>query len=178
MDTALLVVDVQNIMFSVENFPLFNGETVIDNIAKIINQSRATNIPVIYMQHTLQSGIFAEGSESWKIHSKITPLSSETVIKKSKCDSFYNTTLQNELNHHNIKNLIIVGMQSEFCIDTICRRAFSLGYNTILVKDAHSTIDNNVLKAQQIVDHHNTVLGESFVQLKTTQEILLDLNKN
>lgn len=177
MQTALLVVDVQNIMFSVENFPLFNGDQVIDNITKIINQARSVSIPVIYIQHTLQSGIFAEGSDSWQIHSKITPSSSDAVIKKSKCDSFYNTTLQEELNNRNIKNLIIVGMQSEFCIDTICRRAFSFGYNTILVKDGHSTIDNDVLKASQIVAHHNAVLGESFVQLKTADETIQHLQQ-
>lgn len=175
METALLVVDVQNIMFSVQDFPLYNGDIVLDNIAKIINQARSLPIPVIYMQHTLQDGIFAEGSHSWKIHSKITPLNTDTVIKKSKCDSFYNTTLLDELNNHKVKNLIVVGMQTEFCIDTLCRRAFSFGYNTVLVKDGHSTIDNPVLTAQQIIDHHNTVLGESFVQLKTADETILDL---
>jgi nicotinamidase-related amidase len=38
-----------------------------------------------------------------------------------------------------ISKLVIVGMQIEFCVDTTCRRAFSIGYETILVEDAHST---------------------------------------
>lgn len=99
------------------------------------------------------------------------------MIKKSKCDSFYNTALQNELTIKKIKNLIVVGMQTEFCIDTVCRRSFSLGFITVLVKDGHSTMNNGILNAQQIIDHHNAVLGESFVKLKTTHETILDLQQ-
>ncbi|MEK1832395.1 hypothetical protein AAAC51_36335 [Priestia megaterium] len=52
-------------------------------------------------------------------------------------------------------------MQTEFCLDTTCRRAYSLGYKeNILVKDAHSTFDTAVLSASKIVEHHNNMLGQ------------------
>jgi len=41
----------------------------------------------------------------------------------------------------------------------------------VLVSDAHSTTDNAVLTAQQIIAHHNATLSGPFVQLLTTQEI-------
>jgi nicotinamidase-related amidase len=39
------------------------------------------------------------------------------------------------------------------------RRALALGYEVVLVADAHSTVDNGVLSAAQIIAHHNTTLS-------------------
>ena len=36
----------------------------------------------------------------------------------------------------------------EYCIDTACRHATTLGFDVTLVGDAHTTIDNEVLKAE------------------------------
>lgn len=44
------------------------------------------------------------------------------------------------------------------CVDTTCRRAFSLGYDVVLAKDAHSTMNSERLTASQIIEHHNDVL--------------------
>jgi hypothetical protein len=45
-----------------------------------------------------------------------------------------------------------------------------MGYETILVRDAHSTFDGHVLTASQIIKHHNDVLGGRFVTLMSTDE--------
>ncbi|MNW18398.1 Isochorismatase family protein [compost metagenome] len=55
--------------------------------------------------------------------------------------------------------MIVCGAQSDFCVDTTVRRALALGYEVVLVADAHSTLDNGVLVAAQIIAHHNTTLG-------------------
>lgn len=49
-------------------------------------------------------------------------------------------------------------MQTDYCIDTSCRRAASLGYGVELVAEAHSTVDHEYLSAEQIVKHHNCIL--------------------
>ena len=58
-----------------------------------------------------------------------------------------------------IEHLIITGIQTEACVDTTCRRAFSMGYKVTLVSDTHSTWASEELTAQQIINHHNGVLG-------------------
>jgi nicotinamidase-related amidase len=70
-----------------------------------------------------------------------------------------------------IKNLVIVGVQTEFCVDTTCRTAFSLGYKNILVSDGHSTFDSPILTAAQIIEHHNGIIGGLFAELKKTEEV-------
>jgi nicotinamidase-related amidase len=53
-------------------------------------------------------------------------------------------------------------LQTECCIDATCRRAFSLGYDVTLVKDAHGTWDKDDISAARIIAHHNEVLDSWF----------------
>lgn len=170
--TALLIVDVQVAMFTFDDGALYNGEKVLSNIYSLLEKARLSKTPVIFIQHNgREDGEFGRGKSSWEIHPKITPLESEKVIEKTTCDSFNKTDLHEELQKQGIEKLIIVGMQTEFCIDTTVRRSFSMGYETVLVKDAHSTFDGLVLKAPQIIEHHNNIMDGSFAELKATDEI-------
>jgi len=74
-------------------------------------------------------------------------------------DSFHRTALQAVLSGLDIDRFVIRGMQSDFCVDTTTRRALSLDYPVTLVSDAHTTLDNEVLSADQIIRHHNATLG-------------------
>lgn len=55
------------------------------------------------------------------------------------------------------------------CIDTTVRSAFSHRYEVFLIEDAHSTMDSEILKAPQIIAHHNDTL-QSFSTLKKAEE--------
>lgn len=167
--SALLVIDVQNEMFQV-NDPVFEGDRLLHNLKQLIAIARSGGIPVFYIQHNDES--LKAGSEPWKINPEIAPAMSDTIIQKTRPDSFYNTTLEEELKRKGIEHVILAGMQSELCVDTTCRRASSLGYDVTLVSDAHSTWNNSVLTAQQIIDHVNATL-KWFADLKTTEEIVL-----
>ena len=93
------------------------------------------------------------------------------VIQKQTPYAFHETNLHSELTLKRIKKLVIAGLQTEYCIDTTCRRGFSLGYEITLVEDSHSTWNSSLFSAQQIINHHNQVLGGWFVTLKKEREI-------
>lgn len=63
-----------------------------------------------------------------------------------------------------VNELVIVGMKTEFCVDTTCRAAAELGYKVWLVEDAHTTMHTPVLQADAIIVHHNRTLNGPFVQ--------------
>jgi hypothetical protein len=46
-----------------------------------------------------------------------------------------------------------------------------MGYKSVLVSDAHSTFDNKMLNSEQIVKHHNALLGGRFAQLRAESEV-------
>ncbi|SPF56240.1 Isochorismatase hydrolase [Candidatus Desulfosporosinus infrequens] len=171
-NTGLLITDVQVAMFSVPDLPLYNGDKLIKNISYLLDRARSSKTPVIFVQHIgSDEGLFGKGKPTCEIDPRIKPLENEVVVVKRTPDSFHQTSLHEELQKKSISKLVIVGCQTEFCVDTTCRRAFSMGYDSILVEDAHSTFDNELLTAQQIVKHHNGILGGRFVKLKQTNEI-------
>ncbi len=168
-DKALLVIDVQVAMF---DEPVYRGEELLEKLGGLIAQARAANLPVLYVQHC--SGPeepLVPGTRGWQIHPAIAPLAGDPIIQKYHADSFFETTLQEQLTRLGVKQLIVTGMQTEFCVDTTSRRAYSLGYDVTLVADAHSTFDSAILPAEQIVAHHNSVLSGGFARVQPAEQI-------
>jgi nicotinamidase-related amidase len=171
-NTALLVIDVQMFGFG-EDSPVYAGESLIARIGDLIARARTAGVPVIYVQHCGVKGEIDEpGSPAWEIHPAIAPVADELVVQKRHPDAFQETPLQAELVSRGIKRLVLAGMQTEYCVDTTCRRAYSLGYDVTLVGDAHSTWDTEHLTAPQIIAHHNATLGGWFVTLKAASDII------
>ena len=85
-------------------------------------------------------------------------------------DSFLRTTLGDGLESRGIGRLVLAGMQTEYCEDTTCRRAFGLGYDVTLAADAHGNWDDETLTAAQIVAHHNEVMGNGFARVVPAAE--------
>jgi nicotinamidase-related amidase len=171
-DTALLVIDVQKGMFAEED-PVYQGQQLLETLNRLIGRARAAGTPVIYVRHNAGSvrDPLHPDNPGWPIHPAIAPAAGETVVDKREPDSFYQTTLQQELEDRGIKKLIIAGLQTDLCVDTTCRRAYSLGYEITLVSDAHSTWNAGGLSAAQIIAHHNQMLGGWFVTAKPASQV-------
>lgn len=170
-DTALLIVDMQSGNFSGQH-PIYKGDELLTRVKSLINKARIAQLPIVYVQNNGTHGDPDEyGTTGWEIHPSIKPLKVDTVVQKKTPDAFHETNLRHELESREIKKLVIAGLQTEYCIDTTCRRAYSLGYDVILVKDAHSTWNSPLFNAQQIIDHHNQVLSGFFVTLKNEEEV-------
>jgi nicotinamidase-related amidase len=126
--TALLIVDVQ--VGLVALMPAGARDSVLPKIKTLLTKARASGIPVIYIQHGGAAGHPLEiHTEGWKIYPALQPAEGECVIRKRESDSFFETTLQQELETRGIAHLIVVGAMTEYCVDTTCRRATSLGYD-------------------------------------------------
>jgi len=170
-DTALLIIDMQVGNFSEPN-PIFKADELLAKVKSLVAKARSAKIPIVYIQNNGRKGDPDEyGTQGWKIHPSIATIEGNLVIQKRTPDAFHETNLHRELESRGIKRLVFAGLQTEYCVDTTCRRAFSLGYEVILVKDAHSTWDSSSLTAQQIIEHHNSVLGGWFATLKNEIEI-------
>jgi nicotinamidase-related amidase len=156
---ALLIIDVQVGMF-LDEFPVYHGEQLLNNIKQLIAKARTTNTPIFYIQHTEEVGEQLEfGTKEWEIHPELSVTVNDIVLQKTTPDSFFNTELDAELKKRSINHLVLTGIQTDLCVDTTTRRAFSLDYKLTLAIDAHSTFDSGDLSAQQIINHHNQVLG-------------------
>ncbi len=121
--TALLIIDTQVNMFD-EDLRLYRAQEVLNIIVELLSRARSTKTPVFYLQNEGRPrDPDQRGTDGWKIHSAITPKESDIVIPKSGPDGFHETFLKHELNELGVKKLVVVGMQSELCIDATCRGA-------------------------------------------------------
>jgi nicotinamidase-related amidase len=169
--TALLILDVQQGLFDREKFNLYQEESILKNIRKLINRAHDEGAMVIYLQNSDEDSGFIKGSTEWEIHPYIQPTEKDYVIEKHTPNAFYKTKLHDLLTREDIKYLVITGLQTESTIDTTCRQAFSLGYHNILAKDAHSTFDALPLTAEQIIAHHHRIMASWFAELIVSDDI-------
>jgi nicotinamidase-related amidase len=174
---ALLIIDVQ--IGLVELMPGELKDHVIPNIAALLKKARSSGSSILFIQHNGPKGHPLEVNTSgWAIDASTLPLDGEPVIGKQASDAFFETRLAEELQKCGIKHLVIVGAMTEYCIDTTCRRAVTLGYDVTLVADGHLTRDTPVLTASQIVAHHNLLLdgfaaGTHSIKVKPTARVSL-----
>jgi nicotinamidase-related amidase len=147
-------------------------------ILGLVGEARRQGVPIIFVQHDGPPGDPLEtGTPGWDICDDIGRTSEDVVVGKTACDSFYETKLHDVLSSHGVRHLVIGGLMTQWCIDTTCRRAVSLGYDVTLVADAHTTCDTQALTVEQIVAHHNTLLdgfdaGAAVISVKPASEAL------
>jgi nicotinamidase-related amidase len=117
--SALLIIDVQ--VGLVKLIPAEIRAGVLSRIETLLSRARASGTPVIYIQHDgPRDHPLETHTKGWEIHSSIKPLDSESVVRKRESDSFFETTLQQELEKRGITRLIIGGGMTEYCVDTTC----------------------------------------------------------
>lgn len=151
-NTALLVIDVQNGV--VAGAP--SRDTVIANIAGLVDKARATRVAVIWVRHSSRE--LAPENEAWRIVKELSPGAAETVIDKRYGDAFEDTQLESVLAGLGVGRLVITGAQSDGCIRSTLHGALVRGYDTLLVSDAHTTEDLTSWGApppEQVIAHTN-----------------------
>lgn len=171
--TALLVIDAQTgIIEGMSHDPVYQKEALLQTIHSLVTQARSRHIPVLYVQDL---DVAPEGDPAFAIHPSIAPAPHEPVFRKKATDAFHGTDLHERLQEIGIDHLVIAGCKTEYCIDSACRRATTLGYDVTLVGDGHSTSDSSVMPAESIIAHHNRCMHglsnlEPFVVVRTSAE--------
>ena len=170
-NTALLIVDVQNALVDEK---AFNIDRTLLNIKELLDACRVNGLEVVYIKHDGEKeDDLVPFSHGWDIHSSIYPKRGEKIIRKIYNSAFKNTELEEYLNSKNIKTLILVGMQTEYCIDTTCRVAFDKGYKLIMPEQTNTTFDNGDLSGSKIYEYHNfRIFKDRFAEVKGLDEII------
>ncbi|GLY06299.1 MULTISPECIES: isochorismatase family protein [Actinoplanes] len=150
--TALLVIDVQKGV--VAGAP--RRDDVIANINTLISRARATDVPVVWVQHSDDD--LARDSDDWQYVPELRRDETEPLIHKNYGDSFEATELEQVLAARGIGKLVVTGAQSDACIRATLHGGFVRGYDVTLVSDAHTTEDLTKYGApapEQVIAHTN-----------------------
>ena len=142
----LVVIDMQKAILVDE---LYNVNNLIANVKKLIETARENQVEVIYVQHDAGEGSgFSVGDEPFEIADEIAPKEGEKVFVKSINSCFGNKDFTAYLEASKDDELMIVGLQTNFCIDATVKSAFERGYYVAVPENAHSTFDNPFMNGE------------------------------
>jgi nicotinamidase-related amidase len=176
LNQTLLIIDAQQELIdgNQEESAVINKEQLIRNINKVIKKANEADVRVVFVRDL----DVAEGKgDGFQVHNEINVPTDAKIFDKSATNSFHGTDLLNHLRTQQIEHVIIMGCKTQNCIDSAVRTATISGLDVTLVGDGHSTTDNDVLSAEQIIKHHNSTLHghdnvEHFSVVRNSEEDL------
>lgn len=152
----LLVIDIQK---GITDERLYNFNCFIKNTIRIISAARKYNIEVIYFQHDDGPGTgFSIGDEDFEIATQVSPIHGEKVFIKDINSCFGNKEFVDYLKEVREDTLMIVGLQTNFCIDATVKSAFERGYKVIIPKDTNTTFANEYMDGETTYKYYNDMM--------------------
>ena len=96
MKSAVLVIDVQRLLFDPDPKPFEAGE-VVQRINLVTDWARTSHHTVIFIQHEQANTAMEFESEGWQLQRDLIVTSEDHVIRKTTPDSFLDTGLESIL---------------------------------------------------------------------------------
>jgi nicotinamidase-related amidase len=142
----LLIVDIQDFYFPGDGPGLVNAEQASLTAKEILQVFRDKKQLVVHVRHKSR-----KGSE---IHKNVEPISNEKIITKEEVNSFLGTDLLEYLRGNHINRVVIIGMQTQMCLEAAVRAAHDYGFECVVVQEACATRDlkfgGKVVKAEDV----------------------------
>ncbi len=178
--SALLALDLQAYFLDESSHAhIPSASTIIPRVNAIIQSYNDRNLPIFFSRHinTAQdAGLMA----SWwrELIVEENPLSeidrrinqtNGIIIKKSRYDAFYNTSLESLLREQDVCQVVICGVMTHLCCETTARSAFMRGFDVFFTIDGTATYNEAFHRATLLN------LAHGFATLVRVNEILAAL---
>lgn len=172
MNTALLIIDLQNDYFSGGKMELANIDAAAEKAGKLLKMFRGSGGLIVHVRHLSvrpNATFFIPGTPGSEIHDSVLPQPGEKIVEKNFPNSFRDTGLHQFLQSENVTKLLVCGAMTHMCIDTTVRAAFDLGYQTTLISDACATRDlvfeEEKIEAQNVQKAYLGAINGIFAQV-------------
>ena len=170
-----------------ERFP--DQEELISSNKRLIEASRAANVPVIfthtvrkagepsYLKHfvppighrarTYKAESLIEGTWGDEIIDELKPLPNEHVISKKRRSAFLNTPLDLILRSMDVTTLVVTGIGTPGCVESTVRAAFDLDYYIVMPRECTSTTDGREQKDRALLH-----IGATCAVVSTLEKVM------
>lgn len=91
--------------------------------------------------------LLVRGDENWDLIPELYPQAGELVVDKSGKGALEVSTLFTQLQNLGVTHLVITGITTDVCVDTIMTQANDLGYWCLLLKDCTGATDTGNYEA-------------------------------
>lgn len=182
-DAVLLVIDVQRGFRDAAWGPR-NNPAAEEHVAALGAAWAATGRPIVVVRHDSPNPAspLAPRQAGNELIPEVAALPRDLLVTKSVNSAFYGEPgLEAWLRGRGAEQLVIVGVQTNMCVETTARMAGNLGFDVVVPLDATHTFDlagpdGVVLTAEQLATATAVNLqGGRFARVTSTAEVLADL---
>ncbi|WP_409280699.1 isochorismatase family protein [Pseudomonas defluvii] len=167
---ALLILDMQVGLFHSPDKP-WRGEALLSTLNSLLSKARKAGAPVFLARHVGTAGSPIEpGSPLTALVPELVLHGDEIIFEKHRPSAFAMTDLAARLRACGSQGVVITGMKTQYCVDSTCRAARDLGFDTVLIADGHTCSDTPALTAEMIVAHHNATLAGAFCRVVDAED--------
>jgi len=142
MQTALLVIDIQNDYFEGGKYPLVNPLDAAKKAYELLQCFREHGGHHVHIQHISlkpDAAFFIKGDRGSDIHNLVAHFEGEPIVYKHYPNSFRETNLLEMLKGWGMERVVITGMMTHMCVDATARAAADFGFQVIVAEDACAT---------------------------------------
>lgn len=179
MNTALLLLEIQNDYFPNGRTPLEKSLEACNKAQAVLHAYREKKLPIIHVQHIStnpDASYFLPCTKGAEFYSAVHPLKGEAIIKKHYPNSFKDTVLLNHLIKNQISHLIICGMMTHSTIDATVRAAYDLGFTCTVLHDACAArqleFNQTIIPSQQVHYSFLAALQPVYASVLSSDEFL------
>lgn len=179
MNTALLLLEIQNDYFPHGRVPLEKSIEASAKAQMVLHAYRENKLPIIHVQHISthpNASYFLPCTKGADFYTSVYPAKHETIIKKHYPNSFKDTSLLNHLTKNHIDHLVICGMMTHLAIDATVRAAYDLGFSCTVLHDACSArqleFNHSVISALNVHQAFLAALQSTYATVIGTEDYL------
>jgi nicotinamidase-related amidase len=193
MRSALLIIDIQESFRRRPNWAAVTNPDIVATVAPLIADARERGDLVVWVLHTEPGtgNVFDPGAghDHVRYLDGLQPRPGEPQLVKTSANAFTTTGLQQLLTAEGIRNIIVTGIQTEWCCETTTRVGCDLGYEVTFVTEATATfpiphVDERhlpfdeilasprTLPAAEVVARTEYALAGRFATVATVKEVL------
>jgi nicotinamidase-related amidase len=162
MKPALLVIDVQNEFFNLNQGCSDSLKSAIEYINAAIDLFRKKNFPIVVIQHKDEEQGLVPGNTGFDVPQNVKLEPQDIRIVKTYGSSFTKTGLAEKLKELGVDTVIVSGFCAEFCVLSTYRGAEDFDFKPIILKG--SLVSDNAEHIRFVEEISETI---SFGALKT-----------
>lgn len=150
---VLLIVDAQTLITTPA---LYAWEQFMTNTAQLIACARERGVEVIFVRHEDgEGGALVKGSAGFEIDVRFRPLSGERIFDKTVNSAFCGTGLLETLRGKGETDVMIAGLQTDYCMDATIKAGFGHGFHMIVPAHTNSTFSNAFMTGEASYRYYN-----------------------
>ena len=148
---VLLVVDTQEMIVTSD---LYEYEKFVTNVKLLLRAARDHQVEVIYVTHD-DGYELTKGNDGFEIYQDFAPQEEEKIFEKHVNSAFKESGLLEYLESKKEKQVMIVGLQTDFCIDATIKCGFEHGLEMFVPAFCNTSIDNEFMTGEQTYYYYN-----------------------